>query len=191
MIDEVEMQFFLADFGDDREVERNHGRWSAEFAGDGGEMIAGDSADGAADIDDFGGGEVGGKRGEHTAARHGNLNLAEIQKGMAAEENAVRLHRGDGARGVDGGVALDEDHARHVARNETTVFRARRGGAALRGDEAVVLNLRRELLKRGGLKAGEDQRRFDGRERGAGGESKGGSGSLQGRGIKRKFLCCC
>src|SRR5882762_10145472 len=103
MIDDLEMQFLLADFGIHAEVERNH-RWrSAEPAGNRGEMVAGDGADGAADIHDFRGSEVGRKRGEHAAARHRNLHVSEIQKWMSAKKNAVRLHRGDGAGGIDGG----------------------------------------------------------------------------------------
>src|SRR5712671_5028225 len=92
MIDNLEMQFLLADFGIHAEVERNH-RWrSAELASDSGQMVAGDGADGASDIHDFGGSEVGRKRGEHAAARHRNLNVAKIQKRMSAKKNAVRLH---------------------------------------------------------------------------------------------------
>src|SRR6266849_8769631 len=75
MIDDLEMQFLLADFGIHAEVERNH-RWrSAEPARDGGQMVARDGADGAANIYDFRGGEVGGKRGKHSAARHRNLHV--------------------------------------------------------------------------------------------------------------------
>src|SRR5882762_11684479 len=103
MIDDLEMQFLLADFCIHAEVERNHRRGSAEPAGDRGEMVAGDGADGAADIHDFCGSEVGRKRGEHAAARHRNLDVTEIQKRMAAKKNAVRLYRGDGAGGIDGG----------------------------------------------------------------------------------------
>src|SRR5437660_8520352 len=91
MIDDLEMQFLLADFGIHAEVERNH-RWrSAEPAGDSGQMITGDGADGAADIHDFRGSEVGRKSGEHAAAGHRNLNVAKIQKRMSAKKNAVRL----------------------------------------------------------------------------------------------------
>ncbi len=57
MIDELEVKFFLAPAGGDREIERNHGGRSAEFTGDGGEMVAGDGADRTADVDDFCGGE--------------------------------------------------------------------------------------------------------------------------------------
>src|SRR5882672_5070731 len=53
MIDDFEMQFLLADFCIHAEVERNHRRRSAEPAGNRGEMVAGNSADGAADIHDF------------------------------------------------------------------------------------------------------------------------------------------
>src|SRR6266403_1021911 len=109
MIDDLEMQFLLADFGINAEVERNHRRGSAEPAGDRGEMVAGDGADGAADIHDFGGSEVGRKRGEHATAGHRNLDVAEIQKRMSAKKNPVRLHRSDGAGGIDGRVALDQN----------------------------------------------------------------------------------
>src|SRR6267378_4044148 len=105
MIDDLEMQFLLADFGIHAEVERNH-RWrSAEPAGDSGEMVAGNSADGAADIHDFRGSKIGRERGEHAAARHRNLNVTEIQKRMPAKKNAVRLYRGDGAGRINGRVA--------------------------------------------------------------------------------------
>src|SRR6267154_6040014 len=87
MIDDFEMQFLLADFGIYAEVERNHRRGSAEPAGDSGEMVAGNSADGASDIHDFRGSKVGRKRGEHAAARHRNLNVTEIQKRMPAKKN--------------------------------------------------------------------------------------------------------
>jgi hypothetical protein len=84
------------------------------------------------------------------------LDSAKIEKGMATQKNTVGLHGGDSAGGVDGRVALHKDHSSHVAGNEMRVFRAGRGRAALRSDEAVALDLRRELLKRGGLKTGED-----------------------------------
>src|SRR6266853_2448363 len=100
MIDDLEMQFLLADFGIHAEVEGNHRRGSAEPAGDSGQMVAGDGADGAADIHDFRGSEVGRERSEHAAARHRNLDVAEIQKRMSAKKNAVRLHRGYGTGGI-------------------------------------------------------------------------------------------
>jgi len=40
MIDDLEMQFLLADFGIHAEVERNHRRGSAEPAGNRGERLA-------------------------------------------------------------------------------------------------------------------------------------------------------
>src|SRR5260370_38520324 len=91
MIDDLEMQFLLADFGIHAEVERNHRRGSAEPAGNRGEMVAGNSADGAADIHDFGGSEVGRKGGEHAAARHRHMDVTEIQNRLAANENAARI----------------------------------------------------------------------------------------------------
>src|SRR6266849_4510132 len=165
MIDDLEMQFLLADFGIHSEIERNH-RWrSAEFAGNCGEMVSGDGADGAADIHDFRGSEVRRKRGEHVAARHRNLYVAEIQKRMSAKKNAVRLHCGDSAGGIDGRVALYKDHSCHVAGDNMTIIRARCGGSALRRNEAIALDLGGELLQRGGLKSGEDKRSLDWRER--------------------------
>src|SRR6267378_266439 len=165
MIDDLEMQFLLADFGIHAEVERNH-RWrSAEPAGDRGEMVAGDSADGASDIHDFCGSEVGRKRGEHAASRHRNLDVTEIQKRMPAKKNAVRLHRGYGTGGIYRRVALYQNHSCHIAGNNVTIVRTRRGGSALGRNEPVALDLRCELLEGGGLKSGEDQRRLDGRER--------------------------
>src|SRR6266853_6812644 len=72
MIDDFEMQFLLADFCIYAEVERNHRRGSAEPAGNRGEMVAGDGADGASHIHNFRGSKVGRKGGEHAAARHWN-----------------------------------------------------------------------------------------------------------------------
>ena len=64
---------------------------------------------------------------------------------MAAQENAVGLYGGDGAGGVDGGITLDEHHSGHIAGLELRVIRARGGGATLRGDETITLQLRRKL----------------------------------------------
>jgi len=105
---------------------------------------------------------------------------------MAAEKNTVGLHGGDSAGGINGSIALHQDHSSHVAGDEMAVFRAWRGRAALRGDEAVALDLRRELLQRGGLKAGEDKRSFDGRKSGACRERKRRNGSLYGGSVKRQ-----
>src|SRR6266404_1431700 len=166
MIDDLEMQFLFADFGIHAEVERNHRRGSAEPAGYGGEMVAGDGADRAADVHYFRGSEVGRKRGEHAAARHWNLDVAEIQKWMSAKKNAIRLHRGYGTGGIDGRVALYQNHSCHIAGNNVPIVRTRRGGPALRRNETITLDLRGELLEGSGLKSGEDQRRLDGRQRG-------------------------
>src|SRR5712671_3111349 len=165
MIDDLEMQFLLADFCIYAEVERNHRRGSAEPAGDSGEMVAGDGADGAADVHDFRGSEVGRKRGEHAAAGHRNLDVTEIQERMPAKKNAVRLHRGYGTSGIYRRVALYQNHSCHVAGNNVTIVRTRRGGPTLRCDEPVALDLRGELLEGSGLKSGEDQRGLDGRQR--------------------------
>src|SRR6267378_4214598 len=167
MIDDFEMQFLLADFCIHAEVERNHRRRSAEPAGNRGEMVAGNSADGAADIHDFCGSEVGRKRDEHAAAGHRNLDVAEIQEWMPAKKNAVRLYCGYGTGGIYRRVALYQNHSCHIAGNNVPVVRTRRGGSTLRRNEAIALDLRCELLKGGGLKSGEDQRRLDGRQRGA------------------------
>src|SRR5258708_38287419 len=86
MIDDLEMQFLLADFGIHAEVERNHRRRSAEPAGNRGEMVAGDGADGAADIHDFRGSEVGRKTGEHAAAGHRHLTVTATQTRMPAKK---------------------------------------------------------------------------------------------------------
>jgi hypothetical protein len=64
---------------------------------------------------------------------------------MAAQENAIGLHDGDGAGGVDGGVTLNEDHSGHIAGLELRVVGARSGGATLRSDETITLELRRKL----------------------------------------------
>ncbi len=156
VIDHIEVQFLLTDWRGDVEIQRNH-RWrSAKFSGDRCEVIAGNGADRAANIDDFRGCEIGRECGEDSAACHRELDGTKIEKGMAAEKNTVSLHGGDSAGGVDGRVALHQDHSSHVAGNEMGVFRAGRGRAALCRDEAVALDLRSELLQRGGLKAGED-----------------------------------
>src|SRR6266567_3733522 len=112
-------------------------------------MIAGDCANGAAHVDDFGGSEFGRQRGDHPAARHGNLNITETQKRMATEIDTIGLHRGNRTCGVDRGIALNKNHAGHVTGNEAAIIRPRRGCAALRGHEAVALQLICELLKRG------------------------------------------
>ena len=91
---------------------------------------------------------------------------------MAAKEHAVRLDRGYSTRGIDRRVSLYQNHARHVTRHQMTVLWAGSRGAPLRGHEAVALNLARELLERGRLKAGEDQRRLDRLQRRAGGKHR-------------------
>jgi hypothetical protein len=102
-------------------------------------MIAGNGANGAAHVDDFGGSQIGRKRGDDAAARHGNLNVTETQKWMATEIDTVGLHRGNRARGVDGGVALNKNHASHVSGCEMPVIGTRRRCTALRRDETVTL----------------------------------------------------
>src|SRR5260370_4202044 len=131
-------------------------------------MIGRDGADGAADVDDFRGSEIGRERGDHAAARHGNLNVAEIQKRMAAEIDTVGLHYGDCARGVDGGIPLNENHTSHVAGNETPIIGPRRSRAALRPDEAVALHLICGLLERCRLESGKNERKSDWLQRAAG-----------------------
>ena len=64
MIDHFEVELFFGAADGESQIDRNHGRRSAELAGDGGEMVAGNGADGAADVDDFSGSELGGKRGD-------------------------------------------------------------------------------------------------------------------------------
>src|ERR1700687_260082 len=130
-------------------------------------MIAGNGADGAAHVDDFGGSEIRRKRGDDAAHRDGTLNVTETQNRMATEIDTVGLHRGDRARGVDGGVSLNKNHASHVSGCEMPVIGARRRCAALRRDEPVALYLTRELLEGGRLEAGENEGRFDRLECGA------------------------
>ena len=139
MINELEVQLFFRASDRKSEFQGNHGGWGAQFSGDRGDVIAGDSADGTAYIYDFGGGHIGGERGEHAAARHGKLHVAETQKRMAAQENAVGLYGRDGAGGVDGGVTLDEHHSRHFAGLQLRVVRARSGSATLRSDKTITL----------------------------------------------------
>src|SRR5882724_12487819 len=81
---------------------------------------------------------------------------------MPAEIDSVSLDRGDGAGGVDGGIALDENHSGHVTGCQLFVVGARSGSAALSCYEAIILDLRGKLLERRGLKARENQRRANG-----------------------------
>src|ERR1700746_365272 len=122
MVDDLEMQFLLANLGGHPKVKRNHRRRGPELAADGGEMISGNGADRAAHIDDFGRGEIGGKRGEHAATGHRNPHVSEIEKGMTAKKNAVTLYGGNRASGIDGRVALHKNHSGHVSGHEVTVF---------------------------------------------------------------------
>ena len=192
MIDEFEVEFLFPDSalggivpGDEQcEIERNHGGSSAEFAGYSSEMIAGDRADGAADIDDLRRSEIGGKCSDDAAAGHGNCYVAKVHKRVATEIDPVGLHRRDGTRGIDGGVALDQNHTSHVTRNEMRILRTRCRCAALRCDEAIGLKLIRELLNRGGLKTGENQRSLDALKRGA----ERQAGARVGFGGQRKLL---
>src|SRR6266571_5177705 len=168
MIDEFKVERLLLGRGSagnqQRQIQGNHWRRRAQLAGDDGEVIAGNRADGAADIDDLRGSEFGRERREDAGASHGKLNVAEIHKRMPAEVDAISLDRGDGACGIDGGVALHEHHTGHFAGHEMRIVRTRRGGAALRGDEAITLNLSGELLERGRLETRKDERRLDGFE---------------------------
>ena len=192
MIDEFEVEFLFPDSalgrivpGDEKcKIERDHRGRSAEFAGHSSEMIAGDRADGAADIDDLRRSEIGGKCSDDAAAGHGNCYVAKVHKRMATEIDAVGFDRGDGARGIDGGVALDQNHASHVARHEMRILRSRCRCAALRRDEAIGLKLIRELLNRGGLKTRENQRSLDALEGGA----ERQAGARVGFGGQRKLL---
>ncbi len=109
-------------------------------------MIAGDGADGAADVDNFCGSKIGRKRGDHAGARHGNLNVPETQKRMTTEIHAIRLHGRHRTSGVDGGIALNKNHAGHVSGNEVSIIRLRRSCPALGRYEAVALQLICELL---------------------------------------------
>ena len=99
---------------------------------------------------------------------------------MAAEINAIGLHGRNRARGIDRGVALNQDHARHVSGHETTIIGARRCRAALRSDDPIALQLIRELLQRCRLETGENERCFNGLEGGAG-RQPGPRGSFAGK----------
>src|SRR5450755_232234 len=90
---------------------------------------------------------------------------------MATEIDFVSSDGGDGASGVDRGIALDENHSGHVASDELLVVGLRRGGAALRRDETIILDLRGELLEGRGLEAGEDERGGNRFERGTRGQT--------------------
>jgi len=54
--------------------------------GDSSEMIAGDRADGAADIDDLRRSKIGGKRGDDAAAGHGIATLPRFISGWPQRE---------------------------------------------------------------------------------------------------------
>src|SRR5258708_39960106 len=86
MIDDLEMQFLLADFGIHAEVERNHRRRSAEPAGNGGEMGSREGARGAAPLPGFSGKEGRKERAEHQAPRPWELDGAREQKTKAPKE---------------------------------------------------------------------------------------------------------
>ncbi len=116
VIDHLEMKLLFGATHGESQVDRDHRRRSAEFAGDCGEMVARNSADGAAHVDDFGGSELGRERGDDFRASHGELDVAKAQKGMAAKIYLVCADRGDRARGTNRRVALHQDHACHVAR---------------------------------------------------------------------------
>src|ERR1700730_11339080 len=96
VIDELEVKFFLTSTGGDGEIEGDHGGRSAKLTGNGSEMVAGDSPDGPADIDDFRGGERRGERSDHAAARHGERNVAEAEERMTTKIDAVGLDCGNG-----------------------------------------------------------------------------------------------
>ena len=98
----------------------------------------------------------------------GKRTSPRLRKGWPQRIDAVGLDGGDGAGGVDRGVAGDQHHSGHVAGSEMLVVGVRRGGAALRGDEAVALRFRARTVAACRLKAGEDQRRVDRLQRGAG-----------------------
>src|SRR5690242_17472444 len=164
VVHHFEVKLLLRAAGDEREVERNHWRRRAELASNRREMVAGDGADGSADVDDFGGGEFGGKCRDHLSASHWELDVAETQEGVTAEVDLIGADRGYGARGTDRGVALNENHACHVAGDEMSVAGLGSGCAALRRYEAVALQLRSELAKSFGLIAGENKRGLDGFE---------------------------
>jgi len=73
VIDKFEMErfFCFAGFGRRRPAgvrsQGDHRGRRTEFASDRGKMIAGNGADGAADVDDFGGSEIGRERGDDAA----------------------------------------------------------------------------------------------------------------------------
>src|ERR1700752_208857 len=91
---------------------------------------------------------------------------------MTTEVDLISFDGGDGTGGVDGGVALHQDHPGHVTGGEMSVVRTRRGASPWGGDKPVALKLTGKLLNGGGRKAGKDERRLDGFERGAGGKTR-------------------
>ena len=107
---------------------------------------------------------------------------------MAAEIDAIGLDRGNGAGGVDRGVAGDQHHAGHIAGDELFVVGLRCGGAPLRGDEPVTGDFGGELLQRCGLEAGEDQRSGDWLERGTGGQAAASDGFTREKNLLRLGL---
>src|SRR5882762_4236775 len=103
MIDELEMQrLLLCGFSardEQREIQRNHCRRRAKLSCDRCKMVGRDGSDGATNVHDFRGCQIGRKRSDYAAARHGNLNVAEAQERVSAEKYAVALYRRDGAGG--------------------------------------------------------------------------------------------
>jgi len=90
---------------------------------------------------------------------------------MTAEIDLICADRSDGACGANRRVALHQDHARHVARQEVPVIWFGGSGTSLCGNEAEALELAGELAEGFGLIARKNERRFDRLESGAGGQA--------------------
>src|SRR4029077_2272525 len=196
VIDHLEVQFLYGAADSEGEIDGDHWRRSAKLTCDSREMVAGDGADGAANVDDLGGSEFGGEGCDDFGAGHGELDVTQAEEGMAAEENLVSANRRDSAGGAEGGLAFPQNHARHVARDQMGVVGLRSGGAALRGDESVRLELASKLAEGFGLIAGKDERGFDRLESGSCGEAGAGSRGLgkwelRGGGVRRDALRGC
>src|SRR5260370_32343933 len=112
-------------------------------------MIAGDGADGAADVDDFRGSKIGRECGDYAGARHGDLNVPETQKRMTTEIDAISLHGRHRTSGADGGISLNENHAGHFTSHELSIVGARRCTSPLGRDATLALQLICELLQGG------------------------------------------
>src|SRR5262245_55684651 len=104
-------------------------------------MIADNGPDRSAGIHDFCRSKIGRESGKDAASRHWQLHVTKIEERVTAEKNVVALYCCNGASGIDGDVALHQNHSGHIARRELGVVGTRGGSAALRCDKAQAAQL--------------------------------------------------